>query len=324
MSHFKTDFINNDNKFKVLDDDTLGLIKPAIFKDKLDKKMQIETHTFYIHVCNLENKKTFVVMIQILLSNVLDGLQKSTELLFSVMNADGGKNTFLKQKVKKPITTGKSFIVGKNLKYKIEQKYIALSYEDDVLSINLQFGRGTKSVKILPFEDYKSTKLTNGEIEHVYTLGLNLDRTGYIKYINKSIILFDDVHKASTSHIIAMQNGLPYKLVDLWNFVNTVDFESGRVELAMEYGFYDEVLSTCVKLDNEEISVDYGLINGVGKKSLPDKSLECVRKYEILKELPRFILVLMKKLTNNDPVLEQYCSVISPSIIYERTRMKKK
>ena len=63
-----------------------------------------------------------------------------------------------------------------------------------------------------------------------------------------------------------MQNGLPYKIVDLWNFVNKVDFDNDKVELTMEYGFLGEVLSTCVELDNKEISVDYGLIDGVGKK----------------------------------------------------------
>lgn len=323
MTHFKTDFINSDNKFKILDGDSLGLIKPAIFKDKLNKKMQIETHTFYIHVCNNESKKTFVIMIQILLSNVLDGFQKSTELLYSVMNADGGKKIFLKQKVKKPITTGKSFIEGKNLRFKIEQKCITLIYSDNELAIDLRLDRNRKSVKILPSEDYKATQLFNGEIEHVYTLDMNVDRKSYIRYNNMDMIHVDDVHKISTSYIIAMQNGLPYKLVDLWNFFNTVDFECGTVKLVMEYGFVDAMMSTCIKLDKEEISVNYGLTEAAGEKDLVDNSLVCVRSYEILKELPRFILVLMKKLTKNDPVLEQYCSYRNPSKIYERTRMRK-
>ncbi|KAL6931484.1 hypothetical protein ACO0R3_002949 [Hanseniaspora guilliermondii] len=323
MTHFKTDFINSDNKFKIVDD--LCLMNPAILDEKLDKKMRIETHTFYIHVFNNDNKETFVIMIQILLSNVLDGLQKSTELLFSIMNSDGKTNTFLKQKVKTPIGTGKYFIEGKNLKYKIEQECITLCYDDDLLSISLRFDRENRqSVKILPFDDYESTRLTNGEIEHVFTLGLDVGRNSYIKYNNNDMIKLDDEHRISTSYIIAMQNGLPYKLVDSWKFFNKVDFDNNSVELIMEYGFTNETLSTCIKLyENGMMNINYGLIKDEKRENELDNSLDLVRNYEILKELPKIILILMKKLTNNDPVLKQYCRYKNPSMIYELTTMKK-
>lgn len=317
MSNFITKFGTGD-EFKCCND-CLKLIKPGILEDKLDRKMQIETHTFYIHILNTTNGKSIVLMVQILVSNVLDGLQKSIEVLFSIMNDYNEKendcNVFLKQKVKKPFEIGDKFIKGKNLNYTIGDDNINLSYKNNILEIDLTFNRGeSKSVKILPNGEDQSVSLKNGEIEHIYTLGLSINNS-HIKYKNKDMLIHDDIIKFNTSFIIAMQNGLPYKIVDFWKFFNNTN------RLIMEYGFENEILSTCVFLDAEgNIKIKHCIV----AKSLIEQSVDNlvhVRRYEILKELPKVVLMLMKRLTSSNPVLNQYVSGDGSSLLYETTDM---
>ncbi|OBA27215.1 hypothetical protein HANVADRAFT_52512 [Hanseniaspora valbyensis NRRL Y-1626] len=243
------DIIDTDN-YTIISATDISLHNPLIFKQSGNRKsMLIETHTFYIHLTNKD-----IIMIQILMSNILDGLSKTVEFNFKKIQKNNKENydssnddDWVKIKLSKPFDIDTKSIKTKELTYIMKEDgdiFLELNHESINLKIDFDLN-GTNPIFIKP---NGTSKLANGEIKHLYTTKVKNSRESFINFKNKnkkkekqennniSGINIDE--NSLTTFIIATQKGFPFRLANSWNFLDSYN-EKGENILLMEYEVED-------------------------------------------------------------------------------------
>ncbi|KAL6927691.1 hypothetical protein ACO0SA_004314 [Hanseniaspora valbyensis] len=261
--------INDTNNYTIISPLDISLHNPLIFKQSGNRKsMLIETHTFYIHLTNKD-----IIMLQILMSNILDGLSKTVEFNFKKIQKNNKENydssnddDWVKIKLSKPFDIENKSIKTKELTYIMKEDgaiFLELNYESINLKIDFDLN-GTNPIFIKP---NGTSKMANGEIKHLYTSRVKNSRESFINFKNKNKTKDKEENNSNisginidenslTTFIIATQKGFPFRLANSWNFLDSYN-EKGENTLLMEYEVEDgsidnmsKFVSFCIETDN--------------------------------------------------------------------------